>query len=435
MSRPSANGDWQLVGESSDPVPGDPEEVASLGRELRDMADRIERQAGEIEALASVDNWNSPTADEYREKADGLGGRLRKAFDRYDVAARALGTEVDFAGEDIPGSNYASELYRAQVKADRALSEAEEADDDLQAATRALDNLDDDVEDDDPDKTRHEGNKEDAEAALSSARALVEAAKTIRDEAASSAATLINDVIGSDDLKDSGWDKFRHVLDKVATVAGILAAVIGVVALIIGAFFTGGALLAVLGWIAFGLTAISFTNNAIKLAHGEGSVLDLTLDAIGLATFGIGSIAAKAIKPAAQGAAATARRAFTETARRTGNVKQWMQNAGISSPSGAALGQAIRNMPPRILPRIPMPSTLTGPMSWAPRIMDPNIRNLTNSLAAMGPDIVANPAVRAGIQNFNSQSITWAASTLTGTAAGAYSGTRTWDAFSDLVGL
>ncbi|MFE0691926.1 putative T7SS-secreted protein [Streptomyces xiamenensis] len=439
MSRSSAGGDWSLVGESSDPIPGDPEEVATLGRELRQMADAIQQQAGEIEALASVENWNTPTAEQFREKADGVSGRLRKAFDRYDTAARALGTEVKDFGEDYEDhTEYASELHRAQLKADRALSDAEDADQDLRTATNALDALDDDIEDDDPDKTRLEGNQETAENALSSARSLISTAKEIRNTAAEVAAGAIREVINNDGMKDSGWDKFRYYLDKVATVLGVVAAIIGVIALIIGIFVSGGALLAVLGWVAFAFTAVSFANNAIKLAHGEGSWLDLTLDAIGLLTFGIGSIAAKAIKPAAQGVAATARRAFTGLARRSGNVRQWMQNAGIGSnslgSSGARLGQAIRGMPPRMFPSIPMPSSVTGVMSWAPRIMDSDIRNLTSTLAAMGPDVVSHPAVRGAIQNFNSQSITWATSTLAGTSAGVIAGDRSWDAFTDVVG-
>ncbi|MFG2734095.1 hypothetical protein N0X72_09625 [Streptomyces carpaticus] len=431
MSRSSAGGDWSLVGESSDPVPGDPEEVATLGRELRQMADAIQQQAGEIEALASVENWNSPTAEEFRDKADGVSDRLRKAFDRYDTAARALGTEVKDYGEDFEHSEYASELHRAQLKADRALSEAEDADQDLRNATNALDALDDDVEDDDPDKTRLEGNQETAENALSSARTLVETAKQIHEDAANAAAGAIREVINNDGMKDSGWDKFRYYLDKVAAVAGVLAAVIGVIALVIGIFVTGGALLAVLGWIAFGLTAISFANNAIKLANGEGSWLDLTLDAIGLVTFGIGSVAARGLKPAAQGALATARRAFTPIARRTGNVRQWMQNAGINSPSGAALGQAIRNMPSRMFPSLPMPASIPRALSWAPNA---EIRGLTNTLAHMGPDVIANPAVRAAVQNFNSQSISWVTSTLAGTGAGAYAGVRGEEAFMDVMG-
>ncbi|MCU4745722.1 putative T7SS-secreted protein [Streptomyces xiamenensis] len=432
MSRSSAGGDWSLVGESSDPIPGDPEEVATLGRELRQMADAIQQQASEIEALASVDNWNTPTASEFKDKADGTSERLRKAFDRYDTAAKALGTDVKDFGEDYEDhTEYASELHRAQLKADRALSEAEEADQELRTATNALDALDDDVEDDDPDKTRLEDKQEAAEGTLSTARTLISTAKQIRDNAADAAAGAIREVINNDGMKDSGWDKFRYYLDKVAAVAGVVAAVLGVIALIVGVFITGGALLAVLGWVAFGLTAISFANNAIKLAHGEGSWLDLTLDAIGLVTFGVGSVAARGLRPAAQGALGTARRAFTGVARRSGNVRQWMQNAGINSPSGAALGQAIRNMPSRMFPSIPMPSSIPRALSWAPNA---EIRGLTNTLAHMGPDVLAHPSVRGAIQNFNSQSISWVTATTAGTAAGTYAGINGRDAFMDVMG-
>lgn len=45
MSARPASHRWEVVGESSDPVPGDPEDVARLGRELRRTADAIEKQA------------------------------------------------------------------------------------------------------------------------------------------------------------------------------------------------------------------------------------------------------------------------------------------------------------------------------------------------------------------------------------------------------
>ncbi len=105
----------------SDPVPGDPYEVARLGKELRAMADEIDKQARNIKALASVEGWDSDAGRAFHEIAGDTAGRLKDAYDRYDEAATALGTKVQEGGGE--SSEYASELHRAQRLADKGLEE------------------------------------------------------------------------------------------------------------------------------------------------------------------------------------------------------------------------------------------------------------------------------------------------------------------------
>ncbi|GAA2039763.1 hypothetical protein GCM10009757_00970 [Streptomyces cheonanensis] len=426
MSRSSAGGDWSLVGESSDPVPGDPEEVATLGRELRQMADAIQQQAGEIEALASVENWNSPTAEEFRDKADGVSDRLRKAFDRYDTAARALGTEVKDYGEDFEHSEYASELHRAQLKADRALSEAEDADQDLRNATNALDALDDDVEDDDPDKTRLEGNQETAENALSSARTLVETAKQIHEDAANAAAGAIREVINNDGMKDSWWDKFRtNVLPDIGTWAGRIAAALGVAALLFGWVPVIGQIITILAITA---SVVSLFNSVVQYAYGDGSLLDVVLDTIGVASFGVGAAFLRTARATVPGLRATARQAYNAVARRTGNVRQAMATSGIrSNVSGNALRRTIDAMPPRFMSSIPMPSTVRNPLTNIVRRSDPGMRRVIDELAEMPAQVFNRASVQGAVQSFNSHIAGWAATTgIATSAAGISVGKGIW---------
>ncbi|WP_225626931.1 hypothetical protein [Streptomyces werraensis] len=101
-----------MIGEQADPVPGDPEEVARLGRELRRTAESIRKQADEIRALSRVDQWKSKAAKEFRAEAEEAEGKLRKAMRRYDAAADALGEKVSDAG---CSQEYASQ--RAQPEA------------------------------------------------------------------------------------------------------------------------------------------------------------------------------------------------------------------------------------------------------------------------------------------------------------------------------
>ncbi|MDT9698811.1 hypothetical protein [Streptomyces sp. P17] len=94
--------DWSPLYDS-DPIPGDPDEVAKLGKELRGMADEIEKQARNIKALASVDGWNSEAGRAFHELAGDTAGRLKKAYDRYDEAASAAGDCDPVAQGRCPG--------------------------------------------------------------------------------------------------------------------------------------------------------------------------------------------------------------------------------------------------------------------------------------------------------------------------------------------
>jgi hypothetical protein len=93
-----------------DPTPGDPDEVAELGRKLRKMADMIDEQSRVIKALASVEGWDSEAGKGFHELADGAADKLKKSFERYDEAAKAVGEEVREVGSD----QFASEMRRAQ---------------------------------------------------------------------------------------------------------------------------------------------------------------------------------------------------------------------------------------------------------------------------------------------------------------------------------
>jgi hypothetical protein len=87
MSRP-ADAEWSVVGYDQDPVPGDPEMVAEIGLDLRDMADLIERQAHEIEVVASVREWQSKAAEKFRDNARDAVKDLRKAYHRLTSPRR-----------------------------------------------------------------------------------------------------------------------------------------------------------------------------------------------------------------------------------------------------------------------------------------------------------------------------------------------------------
>uniref|UniRef100_A0AAU3I3R2 WXG100 family type VII secretion target n=1 Tax=Streptomyces sp. NBC_01393 TaxID=2903851 RepID=A0AAU3I3R2_9ACTN len=124
--------DWHPVADS-DPIPGDPDRVAALGRQLRKTAEELDRQIRNLKAVVDVDAWDNKSGKEFREKAKGNVKKLEAAFKRYDTAATAIGSEVVEVGGGYQdklhaGSrNYASDLNRAQEIADAALKDAQDA--------------------------------------------------------------------------------------------------------------------------------------------------------------------------------------------------------------------------------------------------------------------------------------------------------------------
>ncbi|WP_053743416.1 putative T7SS-secreted protein [Streptomyces sp. NRRL WC-3618] len=303
-----------MIGESSDPIPGDPEQVARLGRDLRKTAESIKKQADEIKALSSVEAWKSKTAEEFRTQAEGAEGKLRKAFKRYDAAADALGEKVIEGGSS---KEYASELHHAQTMADKALRDAQGADSDQKTSTGAIDGLPKDTADDDPGRKKLEKRQEAATSAMERAKKDLEAAKDVRDAAVKRARDAIRTAIDNDGLKDGNWDKFKDwvhdnagwikelvdVLGWVATICGTLSLVVGWIPIV------GQALAGVLGTIALIATVISLVGHMVLALAGEGSWFDVALDVVGLATFGIGRGAIAGARGAAAGAKGVARSA------------------------------------------------------------------------------------------------------------------------------
>ncbi|WP_051744523.1 putative T7SS-secreted protein [Streptomyces yerevanensis] len=292
MTRPRAD-EWSVIGESSDPIPGEPEEVAKLGRDLRRTAEAIKKQADEIKALSSVESWKSKAAEEFRKEAEEAGGKLRKAYKRYDAAADALGEKVVDGGSP---KEYASELHRAQTMADKALRDAQAADDEHKASSNGIDKLPKNTADDDPGRKKLENRQEAATSAMERAKRDLEAAKDVRDAAVTKARDAIRHAIDNDGLKDGRWDKFKDWvhdnsgwikewvdgLGWVATICGTLSLLVGWIPVI------GQALAGILGTIALIATLVSLVGHLVLALAGEGSWFDVALDIVGLATFGIG---------------------------------------------------------------------------------------------------------------------------------------------------
>ncbi|MFD9025465.1 putative T7SS-secreted protein [Streptomyces parvulus] len=458
MTRPAAHR-WAVLDEASDPIPGDPEEVARLGRQLRKTAEAIEKEAREIKELASVENWKGKAATEFRGAAEGAGDKLRKAFKRYDEAADALGTRVV---DGVCSTEYASELHRAQQMADKALHDAEAADEDDRAAQRSLDGQPDDVPKDDPDTKKYKEQQENASSALSAAKEALRAAKEVRDAAASRAADAIHDVIENDGLKDGWTDKFKNWvhenagwLAQISKWAGRIALWAGVAALALGWIpVIGQAIAVVANAVALLASVVALATDLVLALGGEGSWKSVILDAVGVATFGLGRAAMAGAKGVAAGSKALARSNLYKNAVASGMKTNKAWNLANRGAQGAIRGKdAARAMAAMPKGKLPTWSNLKegfSPVSlyrdsvdgvksignafsrqgWregvqgmaAPRsagTLDPDLARAAAGLDGIAPAATQMPAVSSALNNFSGQTNVWAGATATGVAAGS----------------
>ncbi|MEU4983376.1 hypothetical protein [Streptomyces sp. NPDC021969] len=286
--------DWHPVADS-DPIPGDADRMASLGKQLRKTADELERQVRNLKAVAEVDAWDSKAGKEFREKASGNVKKLEAAFKRYDTAATAIGTQVVEVGgtyqDKVTASprNYASDLNRAQEIADAALKEAKDADERKSASQKSLDNLsgkDGSKDSGDKDRKDLEAKRKAAGDEIDAAREKINDAKRIRDDAAKRARESMDAVINHDSLKDGFWET---LVDDIATITSWVATVCGILSLLVGWIpVIGQALAGVLGAIAMIATLINFVATLVQVAQGNADWMDVGMAALGFLMMGVG---------------------------------------------------------------------------------------------------------------------------------------------------
>ncbi|NEA67827.1 putative T7SS-secreted protein [Streptomyces sp. SID12488] len=336
--------DWHPVAES-DPIPGDPDQMASLGRKLRKTADELERQIKNLKAITEVDAWDSKAGKEFRERAKGNTKKLEAAFKRYDTAADAIGAEVTEVGGGYQDrlharpKNYASDLNRAQEIADAALKDAQDAEERKGTAQKTLANLSDKdgKKDDDSAKDQRKKLESQLDAAggeIEAAREKISEARRIRDDAAKRARDSLDAVINHDSLKDGFWETLvktiADVTSVIATVCGILSLVVGWIPVI------GQALAGVLGAIAMIATLINFLATFVMVLQGNAEWLDLGISALGFMMMGVGKGFSKVAGKFAKGALGKLGKAGTaRTARQVSRANKNLRRlSGKSSKLG-----------------------------------------------------------------------------------------------------
>ncbi|MFI9470687.1 putative T7SS-secreted protein [Streptomyces sp. NPDC052492] len=282
MSRTDA--DWPPLWHD-DPTPGDPEEVAELGRKLRKMADMIDEQSRVIKALASVEGWDSEAGKAFHDLAGGTADKLKKSFERYDEAAKAVGEQVSEGSSD----QFASEMRRAQRKADKALADYREAKADHDLADGEVKKLTEKYPTtyDIPVAEKEEYErwvKKRAEALhrIGDARRAVKGAREIYDDAGDKAARHIRNVVHHDAVRDPGG--FMNFLADWADMLSNISAVLSVLAVICAFVPPLQFLVPIFATLAVIASAAALAGHAYDMTVRGGKVdwLKLGADALGV---------------------------------------------------------------------------------------------------------------------------------------------------------
>lgn len=331
--------DWSpLTG--SDPVPGDPDEVARVGGRYRDTASALEQQAARLRALSSDRSWDSDAGEQWRHQAREVAGKLAKAVDRYEAAGNAL-------------RSYSGSLRSAQATADAALALAQDAERRerstraaLEAVARAHANAEPGTPA--PDTSHLQRQLELAAQDDGTARTKLGEAVRTRDAAASTATSAIDDIAGSDGLDDGRFagartwvgDRVEWVdrnLAKITQIAGDIALWVGLAALAVGWIPVIGQLAgAVLLAVATVFAVIALAGSLVMALQGRGSWLDVGMNLFGVLTLGVGRAALGGVKVATRGARA---------AGQAGRTDELVAAAVRAHPgAGRVGGKALRKM-------------------------------------------------------------------------------------------
>jgi hypothetical protein len=348
--------EWHPVCPDGDPVPGDPDAVGSLAGRYQTTARRISDAAARLRRIAGVEGWDSRAGRRFRERAIEVSDKVSSAYQRYEKAGVAL-------------ADYAEALRGAQRLADGALGRAQDAEVELIRA-RAL------VEcSADPASLDHAAHGDYQRRAGAAAAVIAEAQRAVAravagwDAAARKAAGEIHDVAGHDGLKDGFVEDIVPALKAIADIAGAIAAVCGILSLVVGWVpIIGQALAGILGTIALIAGLVSFLCNLTLLATGHGGVWAVVLDAVGLATFGIGRLFTSASRVSA---VAARRTAWDEAGRLVGDRRMTGHyQALIGGKLAGASERVVRSAPRRardINPALLKPGAILGDFAadWA----------------------------------------------------------------------
>ncbi|UBQ02577.1 DUF308 domain-containing protein [Curtobacterium sp. TXMA1] len=319
---------WDLLGYDADPITSRPDEIEELAKYYRDMAEDIERAAAQLRPVGEGDlsTGEGESVDKIRTRSRDVSNSLVQMHGRYQAAGDAIGRFRDAVGSEADRSGGGTVMATSWAAVQRAtevdgeLGSVQRTADPLQAARDAGTEPTAEQQDD---ARRRSDRIDDLTGQLNAARSLLAQAQSDLAQAGQAAAAAMK---GSwnDGLHDSGWYKFLHALIKIFTVIGMI---LGVLAF----FIPGLGLAAIVGAISAGFALVAA---ALKFSTGEGSIFELVMSLVGIASLGLGSKITALTKGAISKGITTGRtsiKSSTQAAlragqdRRTDIAKLWLR--------------------------------------------------------------------------------------------------------------
>jgi len=295
MARPT---DWSPLA-GSDPVPGDPQRISQEAAHLASVAQEIQGQVARLRAIATGNSAEKGLhVDKLKSAASDVADQLDKVVGRYQKTSTAL-------------SGWVPELEYAQAQSLKALANAQDAawrQRSYQPVSYPA-GYKETPQDKQADQQRKNALNQ-ANSDLAAARAMLDAATSYRDNKGSETRNKIENAI-NDGMKDSFWDdlggffssawddlkglihQYAWLLKDIATVLEFVATALAIAAL----FISGIGILLIVGILAGALLL-----RTVLALNGDGSWTDVALDAVSLATLGLGEGASYILGRFAEGA-------------------------------------------------------------------------------------------------------------------------------------
>jgi hypothetical protein len=321
-------GRWDLLGYGADPLDADLYQVGQQATHYSGTAELIQQQTARLRSIGAGDNdIVGKYASSLKDKSAQLAGQLEKTHQRY----AAVGSQL---------KRYYPALDTALTDTWTALQDAVEADSAQQSA-HAMANpqpsggkpLTDDQQ---TQVTRRNNAISAADGQMGAAKTKLENALNDLNNAAKDVAGKIHDAL-HDGLSDSFWDKFKSFLVEFVKVVVDIAGYIAIACAIVMLFIPG---LDILATIALAATIASLVGHTFLAATGNGSWMDVALDVVALATFGMGKIASTGLRATEEASAEAGTRAAARGQRAFNRQLSGIERR-IASGSGKARVQAI----------------------------------------------------------------------------------------------
>lgn len=283
-------GDWPLVDHDSDPVPADPSELDKVIDHYKKISEAMTEQAALLKRIGDGDVrlLKGVSADAMRKRARESAGALDKAAGRYADVHSAL-------------DGYRPALATARTDTWNALTEAENASRDLRGAEGMPDPVGAPRPQDAPPLT-DEQKKESADrqtaidsagAGLAGAKQKMAGALEALRAAAETAAAKIRENWKVDGLHTTGWEAFKHRLNKFLKALVEILTYIGLALAVLAILIPGLNVIALMG---IGVAVLSVVASTILAAQGEGSWLGVILGVLSLVGIGIAAKMANNLK-------------------------------------------------------------------------------------------------------------------------------------------